>query len=101
MAYTEQYALAKDEAFLARFEMALLDNALVVMRESVSGNPGHADRARLAQRIIGFPDNMTRDLALVVCANSLTVLTSNSTDIEIRDAIYQCWDGMAGFSATA
>lgn len=99
MAYVDQYATARDESFLQKIRMAVLEAAVDIMNES-TGTAGHDLRAGFAREVLAYPDQRVGPIAEAVCAKNPAIAVG-SADATIKTAVASVWSALAGYSANA
>lgn len=96
MSMETQYALAKQQTFVQKVTVAMIQAAIAIANESVA-TPNHDLRARHAARVLNEPEHFAPGFALGVASNP--AIKAESTDSDIQFTVNSNWDAFAGTSA--
>ena len=95
MSYTDQKALAVDDAFISKVEIAATIAAIAIAGED-SATAGHTNRAAYANTVLAASRDRSRDLAHGTAADP--AITASSSDATLSARISAIWNAYAGFN---
>ena len=94
MTFEEAYALGADATWRARCQSGALKVATNVMSEADT-QPGHAERATYANKVLLNPSLQGQAIAFGVAAQP-AITGADATDSDIEFTISAMWDAWAG-----
>ena len=95
MSYTDQKALAVDDEFISKIEIAAVTAAIAIASED-SATAGHTNRAAYANSVLAASRDRARELAHGTAADAS--ITASSSDATLSARISAIWNAYAGFN---
>ncbi|NBD36738.1 MAG: hypothetical protein GVY30_12180 [Chloroflexi bacterium] len=93
MSFLDQVALAENQEFVRRVQMAMVKSAVAVVAEDPA-TAHHATRAQWATQVLRDPEHYADRVAFGVVTNAS--ITAESTDNDIEFTVNSQWNAYAG-----